>query len=520
MPFAATFNPTFPCAMPLDYATLELMRHNHPAWRLLCSRHVALIASFLQRVFIAPNVRVMAQADLVEALEDDLFTLRERLGPLEFPKSATEYLHDWAGVQQGWLRKFYRAGSDEPLFDLTPATEKTIAWLGTLVQRNFVGTESRMLTLFELLRQMSAGSQTDPALRLADLQRRRSDIDAEIARVQAGDLVVLGDTAVKERFVQFTELARELLTDFREVEQNFRLLDRRLRERIALWQGGRGALLQDVLGERDAIADSDQGRSFRAFWDFLMSHQRQQELTDMLDQVLALDAVQALAPDARIRRVHRDWIEAGEHTQRTVALLSQQLRRFLDDQAWLENRRIMDLLRSIEARAIAVRSAPPPGPVMGVDDTRAAIALVLERPLHTPRQKLLIASSALLAGEADMDAGALYAQVVVHKAQLAQHVRRSLQQSPQVTLAELCASQPLQHGLAELLTYLQLAGDTFAATVDESVTETIAWQVAPAPAAPASDSEKNADAAPASAPPDVPPVTQRQAHLPRVIFVR
>lgn len=79
---------------------------------------------------------------------------------------------------------------------------------------------------------------------------------------------LLGDTALRDRFQQFTGLARELLTDFREVEHNFRMLDRRVRERIALWNGAKGDLLQDIMGERDVIADSDQGKSFRAFWDF------------------------------------------------------------------------------------------------------------------------------------------------------------------------------------------------------------------------------------------------------------
>ncbi len=68
-------------------------------------------------------------------------------------------------------------------------------------------------------------------------------------------------------------------TDFREVEHNFRILDRRVRERIALWEGAKGALLAEIMGERDAIADSDQGKSFRAFWDFLMSQSRQEELS-------------------------------------------------------------------------------------------------------------------------------------------------------------------------------------------------------------------------------------------------
>jgi hypothetical protein len=80
--------------------------------------------------------------------------------------------------------------------------------------------------------------------------------------------------------------------------------------------------------------------------------------------------VAELRPDARTRRVHYDWLEAGEHTQRTVAYLSQQLRRFLDDQAWLENRRIMDILRGIEAKALAVRDSPPTGEVMTIADSR------------------------------------------------------------------------------------------------------------------------------------------------------
>lgn len=319
--------------MSLDYATLDLLRQSHPAWRLLRSDHAPLVASFLHRVFIVPNVRVLAQADLAEALEDELFGLRQQLGADAFPKPALDYLNDWAANDKGWLRKFYRAGSDEPQFDLTPATEKAIAWLGTLAERAFVGTESRLLTLFELLKQMSSGSQADPQARVAELQKRRAELDAEIARVLGGDIPLLDDTALKDRFQQFTNLARELLTDFREVEHNFRGLDRRVRERVALWEGGKGALLEEIMGERDSIADSDQGKSFRAFWDFLMSAQRQEELTSLLERILSLPAVAALKPDGRTRRVHYDWLEAGEHTQRTVAQLSQQLRRFLDDQA-------------------------------------------------------------------------------------------------------------------------------------------------------------------------------------------
>jgi hypothetical protein len=114
--------------------------------------------------------------------------------------------------------------------------------------------------------------------------------------------------------------------------------------------------------------------------------------------VLALQPVLELRPDVRTRRVHYDWLEAGEHTQRTVAQLSQQLRRFLDDQAWLENRRIMDILHGIEAKALALRDTPPTGSVMSIADTAADIELPIERPLYTPAIKPSIADLALAGG--------------------------------------------------------------------------------------------------------------------------
>ena len=462
--------------MALDYATLELLRQNHPAWRLLCAHHAPLVAGFLHRVFIVPNVRNLSQADLVEALEDELFALREQAGGETYSGTAQSYLNDWAENDKGWLRKFYPPGTDEPHFDLTPATEKALAWLEGLTERAFVGTESRLLTLFELLRQMSEGSQTDPQVRIAELQKRRSDIDSEIARILAGDIPLLDDTGLKDRFQQFLQLARELLTDFREVEHNFRTLDRRVRERIALWEGAKGALLEEIMGERDAIADSDQGKSFRAFWDFLMSQSRQEELTRLLEQVLSLPPILAMRPETRLQRVHYDWLEAGEHTQRTVAKLSEQLRRFLDDRAWLENRRIMDILHSAESHALALREEAPKGDFMPLAETSATVELPLERPLYRPPLRPLIAKMALDEGDADVNTAALYAQVVVDRAELNRNIRQELQSRSQISLAEVVSRHPLRHGLAELVAYLQLAGDWPKTAVDDEVQEKVSWQ--------------------------------------------
>ena len=491
----------------MDHTTLSTLRDRHPAWRLLCSPHAPLVASFLHRVFVLPNVREMSEADLVEALEDELYALREQLGADAYPKGALEYLNDWAAPDKGWLRKFYKPGTDEAQFDLMPAAEKAIAWLVSLTERPFVGTESRLLTLFSLLERINAGTETDPNKRLADLRAKRDELDAEIARVLAGEMPLLDDTAIKDSFLQFQQQSREILADIREVEHNFRQLDRKAREKIALWTNSKGALLDEIMGERDAIDHSDQGRSFRAFCDFLMSSRRQEQLSNWLDQALQHPAVAELNPDPRIRRVHHDWLEAGEHAQRMVARLSQQLRRFLDNRAFLENRRIQDLLRSIESQALTLRDAAPVGTVMHIDAMGADIDLPLERPLFTPSAKPRLTNLVVLvADDDDVDTARLFSQVVVDKARLCATVQAALRHRPQVTLRELVEAEPLRQGLAELVAYLELAHATdgsetandWRVVVDDSHPETIGWQ--------GTDAVGHA--------------VMRAARLPRVIFTR
>lgn len=461
--------------MSLDFHTLTQLRKNHPAWRLLQADHAPLIASFLDSAFIQTNERVMPQAQLIARLEDVLFQLREEDTNIKFPRSAQAYLDEWAQNEKGWLRKFYPQNTDEPHFDLTPATEKALVWLEGLAERRFVGTESRLLMVFELLRQMVDGVESNADIRIAELEKRKKDIDKEIASIQAGDIRLMDDSALKDRFLQISTTARELLSDFRAVEHNFRELDRDVREKIATWDGQKGQLLGKILGERDAITDSDQGRSFRAFWDFLMSPASQEELTALLDQVFEMDSLSDLTGDRRLKRIHFDWLEAGEFTQRTVAKLSQQLRRYLDDQTYLENKRIMQLLDSINIKALAIKNQLPQGAFMTLHDYMPSINLLMDRPLFRPPIKAVIQDNVLAVGGDDAMPDALFNQTIINKDQLLMNIERAKGIQSQITLTRVIEQYPLQHGLAELIIYLSLAAEDKMAIFDDTRDDIIYW---------------------------------------------
>lgn len=350
-------------------------------------------------------------------------------------------------------------------YEVTPAFEKAYAWVMGLKGRSFVGgTESRLHTVVELLRQIVHGTEVEPDIRLVELRRRRDELDAEIAAVEAGVVQVLDATAVRDRYQQLATTARELLSDFREVEENFRLLDRAAREKIATWEGGsKGELLAELVGSRSEIAGSDQGRSFQAFYDFLLSESRQAELAELLAKVSALKTIEA---DDRIRGIHHDWSEAADRAQRTVRQISEQLRRFLDDQIWLENRRVLDLVRAVESVALELRDNPPTFG-LELDQPGIEIALPFERPLYQPPAAVAVESLIPPASE-EVDTGLLFTQTFIDQARLIETIRDVLPENSSALLADVIAVHPIEQGAAEVVGYLALNDENVTVDMDDA----------------------------------------------------
>ncbi len=459
---------------------IDELRRRHPAWQLLRAGTAPLALAFLGQVFVEENTRSVSRTDLITRLDDLLSAVNRAADPegdgeAKYARSAAAYLDEWSDPTTGWLRKYYPAGADEPAYDATPAVETALSWLRSLQPAPFVGTESRLNTVVELLRQMAFGAEADPQVRLDELHRRRRELQEEIDRVSAGQVDVLDPVAQRERYHQFATTARELLADFRQVEENFRALDRGLREKIATWAGGKGELLEEVLGDRRGIADSDQGRSFHAFYDFLLSAPRQEEFADLLTRVQGLPALTAAAvPDPRLRHVHHDWLDAAERTQSTVRQLSDQLRRFLDDQVWLENRRVMEILRGIEASALAIRDTQGRAPGASIPAAEIDVVLPTERPLYRPRRRLTLDSDGIGEATERADPSALYEQVYLDPARLAAAVADGLARRPVAALPDILRDHPLQQGLAELVGYLALR-DGVDTVVDDERRDEVAW---------------------------------------------
>ncbi len=157
----------------MDYSYLLSLRQHNPTWKLIQADHAPLIIGFFYHAFIEKNKRSILQTELISSLDDYLFYIRETWGDELYPRPAKEYLEEWAKGETAFLRKYYPKGQEEAEFDLTSATEKAIEWLKSLQQRQFVGTESRLLTVFQLLRELVALTETDARVRSVIMTQRR-----------------------------------------------------------------------------------------------------------------------------------------------------------------------------------------------------------------------------------------------------------------------------------------------------------------------------------------------------------
>ena len=449
----------------------------HPTWQLLRADNAPLIISFFYRVFIAPNNRSLRQSEITEKLTDMLHHLRQIHGDKLYPKTAAAYLNDWTSGEQAFLRKYLPAQGDEPEYDLTPASEKAVSWLMSLEQKQFVGTESRLLAVFDLLETILQSTQTDPEQRIAELQRQKAEIEKQIAQIQGGAIITYEPRQVRERFQLLQETARNLLMDFRQVEDNFRQLDKHTREKIALSQKSKGELLDEIFGEHDAINDSDQGKSFRAFWGLLMSPAKQDQFNQLIQQVLALPDIQTTTSDELLPKMKYHLLEAGEKVQRTSSSLVEQLRRYLDGQVQLENKRIMAIIHDLEKTAIAIKQNPPTErDFILLDDTKANIKLPLSQPLFRAPNRTDLSNEPLSTGIADFQGDAFYQQHHIDVSVLQNRINKALQTQTQISLDALCQQYPVEKGLSELVTYLQLACQQEKAVVDIEQNVSITWQ--------------------------------------------
>jgi len=463
----------------MEYHDFELLL-DLPAVRLIRANNAPLVLGFMHRVFKSAQRVSLPEGQLRAALESYLEECRGE-DPLAYPKTAAEYLADWCGDALGFLRRFYGASSDEPLYELTTGSEKALLWLESLRARRFVGTESRLESIFAGLDELLKFSDADPDRRIDQLLAEAHEINAKIDRIRAsGRAEAFTPVQINERYARILATARELLADFRQVEDNFKRLAHEIAERHARPGMTKGAIVGHLLDSHDALRRSEQGQSFFAFWELLLSPERQLRFREQVGQIGALPALDAEnRNDALLRHFIRHLLREGEGVVASHQRLSANLRRVLDTTHLAERRRLGELLQEIREAALAARAAPPSAADFFEVQAFPDVFGALTRPLwQAPesveaRGPIEDETGRLTAAELRR----LHALSELKLSRLRANVETCLAEAPSgsVTLPQVLLRFPPREGIMEVVGYLIVASDEARHYVADDYDEVLEW---------------------------------------------
>lgn len=443
---------------------LSYLLETSPSVQIIRMRNAHWVIPFLFKAFKTENMLSISEQALIGALAEELRNHSEDMEDLEEARiefgedeesRARKYLLNW--VQRRLLQDFPDTDA-VTRYQLSAHTEKLLQWLQSLEKRQFVGTESRFRFLFQTLREMVEYTEDDAIKRLEELKNKKAEIDKEIKKIEMGyKPVVYTNAQLRERLEWFTRLSHELLSDFREVEDNFKTIHRHIVEQHTRAEINKGAIVGYAFEAYDALRKSDQGKSFYAFWDFLVSRAGQEEWRELTDQLLQMLQERNIESDGEfVQDIKSLLLQQGRNVYESNDRMAEKLSRIITEKEIARHRRLRQQIGQI--KELVFKCMDDEAPAAGIRlNTPAPIRMNLERKLNlVERHSVGVVKQPANAKEKVEDLerfGRMLSTTNVDRKKLWQNVETALEHKTTATLAEIIGIAGLEHGVAEVVGY-------------------------------------------------------------------
>ena len=444
------------------------------AWKLLATDNAPITLALLSNHLNQKDLQLPSSI-LHERISRDLDQLRAHGEDL--PQTAQKYISKW--LSSGFLERSYEPQASEEIYELSAAAVQAIRFIQTLTEKRTVATESRLSLVIQQLGALAEQTEPNPESRIKNLLKEQQRIDAEIASIREGKFEVLADERALERARELVSLSDELANDFSQVRTSFQELNRKLRESIVENEGSRGDVLQSVFDGVDVISESEEGRTFRAFWRLLTDPEQSMELEVALEQILSRDFSEQL--DRRERRfllqLTRILLERGEHVHEVLQHFARGLKQFVQSREYQEQRRINKLLKLAQRNALEIKNDVNLFKEIGYTFTLSSskIASLSQWTLHDPSLDE-VDSDIQQADDAEISLesiGELVAQSEIDFRNLKKNIHKLLEQHQQISIAQVLDNYPAEQGLGSIIGYMSLGSRH--GIVSEKQKETIEW---------------------------------------------
>ena len=432
---------------------IEILK-NSPSVALLRARSCNIILEFFTNVFdnSAAISHENIHCQLADFLNDHGVEVDEE-NDIQFSdtyeEKAAKYIKRW--TDSGFLTN-YRNEDGEIYYELSSHSSKVIDWL-------YIGTESKFKSILTQLKELVEFTNEDREKRLQLLEDKKQEIEHQIQQLQLGeDVKVFEEYEIVPRFQQINKQAKELLTDFKDVDNNFKAIIKEIYQKQIDQTLNKGSILQYTFDALDELKSSSQGKSFYAFWEFLLALEMQSELDALVSELFqTLDKKNIDSSDTFLKNMVEYLYDSGRKVYQTNDKMADKLSRIIRESEMARSDMAKRVVQEIKNTLIEIsKKSHKPDISLTVDDGME-ISIPFDRQITFEQDEdteyVFNPESGNLSIDEFGELGKVFGNVHVDRKVLERNIREAMNDKSQIMLSDVIEQYPLKQGLSELFAY-------------------------------------------------------------------
>ena len=445
----------------MNKTNLLSILNNSPSIALLRARNSDIILGFFISVF--DNVTAVSYENIKSQLVDFLSANGvefDEENDVQFSdtydEKAIKFIKSW--TDNGFLTN-YRNEDGEILYELSSHSSKVIDWLSGLKREEYIGTESKFKSIITQLKELVEYTNEDKEKRLQLLEDKKLEIEQQIQQLKMGeDIKVFEEYEIVPRFQQISKLAKELLSDFKDVDDNFKTIIKEIYQKQIDPTLNKGGILQYTFDALDELKSSSQGKSFYAFWEFLLASEMQIELEQLITDLFdTLKERNIDSSDTFLQNMVSYLYESGRKVYQTNDKMADKLSHIIRENEVSKSDITKRIIQEIKNNLIEISKQSKKPDISLLVDDGLDISIPFDRKITFEQSENILYTlkpeSQELSIEELNELSKVFGNISIDRKVLEGNINELLKIKSQTTITEVIEQYPLKQGLPELFAY-------------------------------------------------------------------
>ncbi len=461
----------------LTIKRLEDVLRNDSGITILRSRSAPFVMTFFYNTFYLESISSLPYDDFALRLENFLSLNEEDEAELEedilsespddtlfsaknLSDRVRTYIESWLGEKKRYIRR-YRNSDKVDIIELDSAVARLLPFVARILNSDTIATESSFNYILLQLKSLADNMNGDPKKRIEELRREIKEKEREIEEIERTNRVKTFDRRKTLEYLRDLEnRGREILSDFSQVEDNFRDIMNKIAEKQAEGDSTRRKILGYTLTLHKELYASPQGQSFDGFWSYMMrySDDRITELCREIELLLKKDDIEY--DDSFLMSLRKTFYTAGKRIVDKNSILAERMSRVMAQKTRNERKGFEDLVARVKAASAVLKNDEKAQ--AGIEMTLSGapdLLFPLSRTLRFEKEESVVPTILFEDGSDKSAVLSLKSEFYVDEDELENNIETFFKESGKesFTLSELVKRFPITKGLEEIVTYIALA---------------------------------------------------------------